>query len=141
MRGGLGNGHPGGPHTFSAPPELARSRTRSRTTGHRADPDRPTTAAGRAEGVRERADLPAFPPLTVDEATHHFKRALAGSRWAAVRGFHVFRHSFASNLALARARQEVIDAMLGHQPEGMRRRYRHLFPQETQDALRKVFGG
>jgi integrase len=57
-----------------------------------------------------------------------------------VRGFHVFRHSFASNLAAAGARQEVIDEMMGHQTEEMRRRYRHLFPQEKVDALTRAFG-
>ena len=54
-------------------------------------------------------------------------------------GFHIFRHSLASNAAAAGVRQEVIDSWLGHQTEEMRRRYRHLFPKEKQDALQKKY--
>ena len=81
-----------------------------------------------------------FAPLTEKECYHHFKRTLSESKWRVVKGFHTFRHSFASNLAMAGARQEVIDKLLGHQTEDMRRRYRHLFPHETIDAMKKVFG-
>jgi integrase len=57
-----------------------------------------------------------------------------------VRGFHTFRHSFASNLAASGTRPDVIDGLMGHQTEDMRRRYRHLHPHETRDALAKAFG-
>src|SRR4051794_23399170 len=60
-------------------------------------------------------------------ATHHLKKTLAGGKWEVVRGSHVFRHAFASSPAAAGARQEVIDKMMGHQSEEMRRRYRHLW--------------
>lgn len=78
--------------------------------------------------------------LSVDEAVHHFRLTLDGSVWASVRGFHVFRHSFASNCAAAGVDQRVIDAFLGHQTEEMRRRYRHMFPGQRRKALQAVFG-
>ena len=33
----------------------------------------------------------------------------------------------------------MLDEWMGHQTEEMRRRYRHLIPQQSQDALRSVF--
>jgi integrase len=56
-----------------------------------------------------------------------------------VRGFHVFRHSFASNLATEGVDQRFIDEWMGHQTEDMRKRYRHLFPKKK-EAFLKVFG-
>lgn len=79
-------------------------------------------------------------PLTKDMATHYFGRALADSRWARVRGFHVFRHSFASNLARKGVDQREIDEYLGHSTDDMRRRYRHLFPEQRETAIKKLFG-
>lgn len=138
MRGWLGSGHPGGPYAFCHREVVERSKKRSPTTGHTSGPARPTTLTGRAATVQERAK-PAPGPLTESEARHHFKRALLGSRWAAVRGFHVFRHSFASNLAAAGKDKDVIDAWMGHQTLEMRKRYRHLFPEETRNAIQDVF--
>jgi integrase len=140
MKAWLAEGHPGGRFTFCHGKVVSRSKKRSRTTGHQSEKERPTSLKGRLATVREREDRPGQEPLTPTEATHHFKQTLAGSKWEVVRGFHVFRHSFASNLAAAGARQEVIDKLMGHQTEEMRRRYRHLFPKETLDALHKVFG-
>jgi integrase len=140
MRDWLGGQHPGGPFTFCQGERVARSRTRSRTTGHQSGPGRATTVSGRAATVRERDGGPGLLPLTKDEATHHFKRALEGSRWAVVRGFHVFRHSFASNLAGGGVSPQAIDALMGHQTEAMRVRYRHLFPAERLKAVRSVLG-
>jgi integrase len=74
-------------------------------------------------------------------AHHHFKTTLAGSKWEKVRGFHVFRHSFASNLAAVSVDQRIIDEWLGHQTDEMRRRYRHLFPKQRRSAIESVFGG
>ena len=79
-------------------------------------------------------------PLTVNDAVHYFRTTLAGSEWQPVKGFHVFRHSFASNTAAAGIDQRVIDAFLGHQTEEMRKRYRHLFPGQRKRALLSVFG-
>ncbi len=75
-------------------------------------------------------------PLTKDEATDHFNRTLAGSdAWKHVPGFHTFRHSFASILASKGHDQRVIDALMGHQTDDMRKRYRHLFPANRKRAV------
>lgn len=140
MQGWLKGGHPGGQHAFCQEEIVARSRKRSRTTGHKGEKTRDSTLKGRIAEVRDRAERPGLEPLTRNVATHNFNDTLAKSRWEVVSGFHVFRHSFASNMALAGVRQEVIDGWLGHQTADMRKRYRHLFPQEKQDALRRVFG-
>jgi integrase len=87
---------------------------------------------------KTRAD---FVPLTVDEANDHFHRALEGSRWTVIRGFHVFRHSFASNCAARGVDQRLINAWLGHQTAEMVERYRHLIPSHSASALQQVFGG
>ncbi len=62
-------------------------------------------------------------------------------KWSKIRGFHVFRHSFASICAMKGIHPSIIDAWLGHQTEEMRRRYRHLFPEETQAARLALFNG
>jgi hypothetical protein len=36
--------------------------------------------------------------------------------------------------------QRIIDDMVGHQTDEQRRRYRHLYPDVKQDAIRSVFG-
>jgi integrase len=78
--------------------------------------------------------------LTRSEAHDHFKRPLGNSKWDKVKGFHVFRHSFASNLAAAGVDQRIIDEWMGHQTDQMRRRYRHLFPDQQREAIESVFG-
>jgi site-specific recombinase XerD len=83
---------------------------------------------------------PNFPPVTCHSASAHFYKSLADSKWARIKGFHVFRHSFASNLAAAGVDQRLIDEWLGHQTEEMRRRYRHLFPTQERSAIDSVFG-
>jgi integrase len=105
--------HPGGEFTFCQPPKVARTRT-----------------------VKD--DAPG--PLTDNEAANHFERALAGTRWEKLRGWHVFRHSFCSNCASAGIDQRIINAWVGHQTEEMVRRYRHLIPNQEQAAIRSVFG-
>lgn len=79
-------------------------------------------------------------PITIDEATDHFKRTLRGSPWEPIAGFHTFRHSFASILASNGVDQRVIDSMMGHQTEEMRRRYRHLFPANRRRAIDGLLG-
>lgn len=78
--------------------------------------------------------------LTKNEANHHLQRLLAGSKWEKVRGWHVFRHSFASNCASLGVDQRLIDEWLGHQTEEMRKRYRHLLPDQQQKSIQAVFG-
>src|SRR5436190_8950215 len=84
-------GHPGGNFTFCLPAAVVRSKT-------------------------ERTDAT---PITRDEAHDHFKRTLAGSKWARLRGWHIFRHSFCSNCAAAGVDQRIINAWVGHQTEEM----------------------
>jgi len=79
-------------------------------------------------------------PLTAWQAHHHLKQTMADSDWKFITGFHIFRHSFASNLAAAEVDQRVIDEFMGHQTEEMRRRYRHLFPAQRRAAIESVFG-
>jgi integrase len=79
-------------------------------------------------------------PITVDDAGWHFVLTVRGSKWAVLRGWHVLRHSFASNLAAKGVDQRFIDEFLGHQTEAQRRRYRHLFPHQQRQVLCDVFG-
>jgi integrase len=81
-----------------------------------------------------------FGPIAVNEATDLLRECLAGTGWAKIRGWHVFRHSFISNCASKGIDQRIIDAWSGHQTEEMRRRYTHLFPDSQQEAMRKLFG-
>jgi integrase len=104
--------HPGGNFTFCLGPSVVRSRNGS--------------------------DAPRG--VTRDEAHDHFKRTLQGSKWEKLRGWHVFRHSFCSNCAAAGIDQRIINAWVGHQTEEMVRRYRHLIPNQQQEAIRLVFG-
>src|SRR5947209_1731337 len=109
MRDWLGR-HPASPFTFCQTEVVGRSKKRSKTTGHKSGPDRPTTLGGRAAGIRAREDRPTIGPLTKDEANHHFHKALAGTRWAVIRGFHTFRHSLSSNLGSIWASDKYIDS-------------------------------
>jgi integrase len=78
--------------------------------------------------------------VTKDEAHDHFKRTVAGSKWQALRGYHVLRHSFISALASEGVDQRVIDEVVGHQSEEQRKRYRHLYPGVMKEAIARVFG-
>jgi integrase len=131
--------HPGGPYLFCHAGEVFRSKKRSRTTGHQWGRGRATSLKGRMATVRTRESA-APGALTKDELHHHFGRTLAGSKWAVMRGWHVLRHSFASNCAAKGIDQRLIDAWLGHQTEEMKKRYRHLIPSTEQAAIRAVFG-
>lgn len=104
--------HPGGNYTFCHNLNVSRSRKQRSTCGQ----------------------------LTRDEAHDHFKRTLASSQWAKLRGWHVFRHSFCSNCAAVGVDQRIINGWVGHQTEEMVRRYRHLIPNQQQEAIRSVFG-
>lgn len=77
--------------------------------------------------------------LTRDQAHDRFKRALTGSFWEGkIRGFHVLRHSFCSNLAAAGVDQRIIDKFVGHTTEEMRNRYQHLAPTITKRAIEQL---
>src|SRR5690242_8175157 len=62
------------------------------------------------------------------EAHNYIQRALCISKWAMLKGWHVFRHSFISAFANKGVDQRIIDDLVGHSTEEQRRRYRHLFP-------------
>jgi integrase len=79
--------------------------------------------------------------LTNGQTWKAFRVGVKGSKWHALRGYHAFRHSFASNLAAAGVDQRVIDELMGHTTVEMQKRYRHLFPEQRRAALLTVFGG
>ncbi|MHC4404827.1 MAG: tyrosine-type recombinase/integrase [Planctomycetota bacterium] len=105
--------HPGGTYLFCVPGNLTRRKSKS----------------------------PEPQPLTKDMATDHLKRVLANSKWAVVRGYHTLRHSFISICAMRGVPQAIIDKWAGHQTPEMARRYRHLFPEEIQAAVARLFNG
>lgn len=131
--------HPGGVHMFCQPEEVARSKKRSRTTGHQNGKGRATTNKGRMATVRRR-ERPGILPLTPAEAHGHLARTLARTGWPVVRGFHVLRHSFTAALASRGVDQRIIDEFVGHQTDEQRKRYRHLYPNVLQDAIALAFG-
>ena len=77
--------------------------------------------------------------MTVVDAGRFFVDSVRHSKWAVLRGWHVLRHSFASNLAAKGVDQRFIDEFMGHQTEAQRRRYRHLFPHQQRQVLCQVF--
>jgi integrase len=131
--------HPGGPYLFAPEREIARSKKRSKTTGHKGQQTRATSYKGRMATVKTRAERPGPGALTKDEAHDHLKRTLASSQWDVLRGFHVLRHSFISACASKGVDQRLIDEWVGHTTEEMRKRYRHLYPSAQVEALRGVF--
>lgn len=78
--------------------------------------------------------------LRANQATKWFRATLEPGKWSVLRGWHVFRHSLASNMAAAGIDQRLIDATLGHTTAAMSRRYRHLLPSKQTDAIRTLFG-
>jgi integrase len=79
--------------------------------------------------------------LTDGQTWKAFLMGVKGSKWHVLRGYHAFRHSFASNLAAAGVDQRVIDELMGHTTVEMQKRYRHLFPDQRRAAVLTVFGG
>ncbi len=90
--------------------------------------------------ARSRKFRDSIEPITRDEAHKHLRRTLNGSKWAVIRGWHIFRHSFCSNCAARGIDQRIINSWTGHQTEEMVRRYRHQFPEQQQSAIQVVFG-
>lgn len=78
-------------------------------------------------------------PVDVDPASDEFNRVTAKTKWEHLKGFHVFRHSVASNLARRGVADRYIDAILGHQTEAMRKRYQHLHPAEKANLMHQMF--
>ena len=132
--------HPGGDALFCHPREVRHSSKRSRTVGHPNGKLRATTVEGRTASVKPREDAPGVGPLTVDECRDHIDRTLAGTKWEVIKGLHVLRHSMISCMAAAGTDQRIIDDIVGHTSEDMRRRYRHLTPELKGRAVESVFG-
>ncbi len=78
--------------------------------------------------------------LTDGQAHKAFMSLVKGSKWKVLKGFHILRHAFISALASKGVDQRIIDEFAGHSTEQQRRRYRHLLPQVTRDAIAGVFG-
>ncbi len=83
---------------------------------------------------------PGAKPISPQAAVHAFERALAGSKWEVMKGWHVLRHSFISALANKGVDQRIIDSFVDHQTEQQRQRYRHLYPNTRTQAINAVFG-
>ena len=130
---------PAGKFLFTQTGVVARSKKRSRTTGHKGDATREKTAKGRKETVKLR-EVQGSSPLTHDEVADHFDRVLSGSKWDVLRGWHTLRHSACSAMAAAGVDQRVIDEVMGHSTEQQRRRYRHHTPTTKAEAMRRAFG-
>lgn len=79
-------------------------------------------------------------PISDSVSRKAFRGVLRNSKWKVLRGYHVFRHSFASNLAVAGIDEHVIGALMGHLTAEMRNRYRHLFPSTRRAAIASVYG-
>jgi integrase len=103
---------PAGPHLFCQAEQVTRSKKKRES---------PTAVTG-------------------DEAHDHFRRTVEGSKWEVMRGWHVLRHSFCSNMVAAGIDQRIIDEIMVHSTEEQRRRYRHLAPKNTFEAVSTVFG-
>jgi len=74
--------------------------------------------------------------MTPHTAHHHFTHTLADSKWEVLRGFHVLRHSFGSNLARSgKVARETIAAWMGHTTQEMMDHYQHLFPQDWDQQI------
>ena len=63
-----------------------------------------------------------------------FERRIKGTRFEGI-GLHIFRHSYASNLAAQGVDQRFIDKQLGHTTKEMQERYRHLTPTNVQSVI------
>ena len=80
-------------------------------------------------------------PLTKANVANIFARKwyFKNTKWSVLRGWHIFRHSLASNMANAGVDPRLIDDTLGHQAEEVRKRYQHMFPQKQKAAINLLF--
>lgn len=118
-----------------------KKRVRGRLTTRRVPLSGPLASA-LAEWMPGRASLfgTGEKARSVQGAQKAFVRAVKGSRWSVLHGWHVLRHSFISTLATRGVDQRLIDEWCGHSTEAMRRRYRHLHPGMQSEAIKGVFG-
>ena len=78
--------------------------------------------------------------LTDGQAHKAFMKLVKDTKWKVLKGFHILRHAFISALCSKGVDQRIIDEFAGHSTEQQRRRYRHLMPQVTREAIAGVFG-
>jgi integrase len=78
--------------------------------------------------------------ITPSDAARTFQTTTASSKWSVLRGYHVLRHSFASLCAMKAVPEHTISRWMGHETEEMKKRYRHLYPEQTKQAMQKLFG-
>lgn len=130
--------HPGGPALFCHAGTVARSKKRSRTTGHQNGKKRPSSLKGRMANLKQR-EQQAPAALTRNEVHDHFKRVLVGTKWEPMRGLHCLRHSFISACASKGVDQRLVQEWAGHMNEATSKRYRHLYPSTQQEAIKGVF--
>src|SRR6185437_4907794 len=130
--------HAGGSALFCHAATVARSKNRSRTTGHRNAKKRPSSLKGRMATVKKREQA-VQAALTRNEVHDHFKRVLAGTKWERMRGLHTLRHSFISACASKGVDQRLVQEWAGHMNEATSKRYRHLYPSTQQEAITRVF--
>lgn len=89
--------------------------------------------------VRSKSRRSKPEPITKDMAHDHLRRALKGSKWEVVKGYHVFRHSFVSACAVRGIDQRILEEWAGHGSETISRIYRHLGPNDQAEAFKNVF--
>lgn len=130
--------HPGGSALFCHAGIVARSKKRSRTTGHLNEKKRPSSLKGRMANVKKR-EQQAQGALSRNEVHDHFKRVLVGTKWESMRGLHCLRHSFISACASKGVDQRLVQEWAGHMNEATSKRYRHLYPSTQQEAISRVF--
>ena len=91
----------------------------------------PNTVAKLSRGCKGAANR-----LTPKQAHYYFEAALRGSKWSVVRGFHVLRHSFGSNLIRSgTVSSDVAAKWMGHTTMEMREFYQHVFPQDGVEQI------
>jgi integrase len=97
-----------------------------------------TAGAGRPEGVHASGGQAC--PRSEEQGSKARTKAKRPTKWTVAKGYHVLRYSFISALSNKGIVERIIDELVGHQTEAMRRHYRHLYPQTVANAVKKVFG-
>ena len=79
----------------------------------------------------------SVPRQIASEQVHsQFKNPLRGSKWEVLRGLHVLRHSFGSNLVrTGKVPASVVARWMGHTTTEMQELYQHLFPQDGVEQI------
>lgn len=78
--------------------------------------------------------------LTSSQAKTLWRRAVRGSKWEVLRGWHTLRHSLISALVARGCSERVIMEIAGHVDSETSRRYQHLAPEFVRNVLTDVFG-